>query len=1331
MSLSRKTVLAAAIGLFAVWFIANSPRIVGDDDGFIRFVLGALFAILILLRQKSSEAEIVLPRWTVPALLIAGTVFALAGIILRVNMVEWVGILFILFSAVIWVSPSRYTHDVIVAFVLLFCVHPLPGQIFTSVQHMMQVLSVWGSEIVLHWSNVRVWADGLTLRTGYLNFMVPEICSGMRTAVTVLLCTLGVGMLLRLKWYEVVVFAFLGLIQVLALNITRIVHMVLWAPRMPPEWAENYLHDSVAIFLLGAIVLVQIEVSWWKVWSRRRKRLKHGIETGELEPPERASIIPGRLRRLLTVGTILSVVAVIGFSAFAMFYKSRRYHKVEMIKPVIEALMHSNVLAAERAIGVLLKQDADDRELLVMRVRLCLMKGEFDKALDVLDELENMEDGLSLHETILKGWALMRQGHAAEAISLVNALPESADQLPGVAMIKAEFAAAEDKPVEAALNTVLAARSHMMVSRVRDMFPYLARREQWQAISDSDHDIPYNDVRCALIAVQANMRVGNIAGTARTLKHALKSWPNDRRFLHSLFAVARWWREGDWENIYADCLKANLMEFSADDLAIMMNQCWRLGRVDLAWALYKRLAVVDKNDPSLHLVPAQRSRQWFSVRTHDVGVQSEDKEARISLATLCRETQRIEPFSSLWQKVPLGEELAWAYMTVSRDRHIALCLDELDRRTESGDLTRRLEWMYPSALALAGRYPEAHTRLDEILDHYPEMKPEVLLQHAVFYDQKQKWQDSYESVFEYNQEKYLPNLTAQLMQVGALINMNVGVAAMDVVDKARLLFPGTVRLDLAEAAIWDVFGYKEQALFLLSKTKGGSDSPIAIQLLYDTGRFREAKELSEATGVGIIRRGKVLKQSFGLRPAQWAVARRWPELTEANIAKMLKPLDNLLKEASSPYMLSLLKLTQDWLHAQGKEDTSDIGKWEVIGRNDRETVGALYRLATLLARNQQYSGAVSTIRRSLEILPKSPVLWRALVSMTEGNNEDVKAAYNICPDDPNIWLGWLVANAKSHEDWKWAKNEINQVIDTRRFSSGTLTRAGRFFYEKKQLDIAGILAKAAIPRSRGLIPAYWLGLVTGIRTKDFGWALSCAIGGVENAEDPTPFFKAIVEIKAMGKTYDSDMLAALEYLTENQREEPQWAVTLGRAYFQKGDMQRALTIFDSVVREDSGNLRPQTLLLAAEAARLEGKPWQAVRILESAYELYPERVSVLNNLVYVLALDKRTLTRARKLLPKLISIGNESFEVMDTVAMVYIRTGELESARKHMDAALGGLDRVSYSPQEMRLNAAELQVRLGKHEEAKQQLELLRQDAERSDFIDMKASKMLRDINGL
>jgi len=248
---------------------------------------------------------------------------------------------------------------------------------------------------------------------------------------------------------------------------------------------------------------------------------------------------------------------------------------------------------------------------------------------------------------------------------------------------------------------------------------------------------------------------------------------------------------------------------------------------------------------------------------------------------------------------------------------------------------------------------------------------------------------------------------------------------------------------------------------------------------------------------------------------------------------------------------------------------------------------------------------------------------------------------------------------------------------------------------------------------------------------DARWAEACAINGIENAQDPTPFYKTLVDIKAARRQVDNDLLAALEYLQDKVDAEPRWAETLGRVYFQKGDMRRALSIFGSVMEGNTKGVSIQTLVLAAEAARRDAKVGRAVKILEAAYAMQPDRLSVLNNLVYLLAQNPQTLPRARALMPKLLEIGSESFAVMDTAATVYLRSGDLDNAKVWMDKATAALKVDSYSANEVRLNAAELQMRRGEYDAAREAVETLRKDASRSDFVDQKARSLLREMNSL
>jgi exosortase/archaeosortase family protein len=1389
MSITRRIVLFSALALFGVWMSTHWGRLTGDPDSLIRFTLGALFAIAIIARRKDPDnIPFVLPRWIVPILLFCGTLAALGGIIFKVHIVEWIGVLLLLFACSVWITPAKFGPDLILAFVVLFWMHPLPGQVFGWLQAGMQRLSVIGSEFILHAANIRVWGDATVLHTGYQDFMVPEACSGMRTAVTVFLCTLGVGILLRLKWFETLTFVFLGLLQVLVLNIVRISFMVMWAPRMPPEWASTFLHDSLAIFLMGAILLVQLEASWWCWWSRRRQRIKAGIRDRSLEAPDKASVVPHSLRRLGFVLVIVSALGLMGLGVAGLIYKGRAHHRKEMIREVARGLMESAPDAADRAIKAALRLAPGDSELLSMQARTALVRGRFEEGLAIFDAKRASGESLALEDQVLQSWALMRMDRIVDAKVIVDALPPGADRLPGVAMLKAEFAAMEDQSEDAARYVVLASRSPRMLRRIRALFRYLAMHEQWAAIAESDGDQPYDEITHALVAVHANHRVADLAGVGRVMAQAVEVWPDDPRFLTDLYRLAQQRQGGDWEARFERNLRANFDRLSADMLVMVQDYCWRIARPDLAWIAFSHLQRHDPADPALLVAPAQYGRNWSRFRRHQLGVEAENVAVTLDLRPVVDAFSACAPFDGFTERIPLLSDVSSAAAPKFRKRCLERCLKELALRESEGPLGNRLMRLYPMVLAMSDRYDEAHARLDRIAEAFPDQKAAVVFQHGAFYDQQGMWQKSYEALREHAELVDSLNLTRSLLTIKAMMNMNLGVCAMDVLRDSRDAFPGAQRLSLAEAAIWDVFGYKEQALALMSRVDRGENSPTAVGLLHDTGRINAARTLSEALGIPMPAR--VSPQVLRLPSATESMARRWPAPSDsAERAKRIAELESRIAEASSPYTERLLKLELAWQEAAGalsaegearRGDTDggtagrrtwdeECEKWAAAGRDGREQVGALYQLAMLAARDEDYGLADAALTRGLELMPDSPVLWRAHVAVTEGASNIVAEAYKHCPNDPEIWLANLVVTTKALPKPTPPNAEpgtrnaelgtpnaqpgtpnaqpgtpnpqpgtpnpstllVSEAIASGMFAPGTLVRAGDYLLSERHVELAAQLARAAIPKARGLLAAYVLGLRTALLQGDAIWAQACAISGVENARNPTPFYKTLVDIKAARRQVDSDLLSALEYLQDRETAEPRWAETLGRVYFQKGDMRRALSIFSSVIDGDTKGVNIRSMILAAEAARRNSKDNKAISILEAAYEMQPERLSVLNNLVYLLAQDPQTISRARALMPKLLKIGSDSFAVMDTAAVVYLRSGDLVNAKIWMDRAMASLDDDSYSAQEIRLNSAELLARRGDFDEARKGVAEVRQNAERTDYVDQKARGLLRDIETL
>jgi exosortase/archaeosortase family protein len=455
-------VLAAAAALFAVWLGTHFSRLSSDQNGLLRFALGGLYALLILLRPKPAGGERHPPGWLAPWLAGLGTLLAVNAIIFDVNQFEWLGLLLLLYAALLWALPPRFRRDAGLALLLVYWVHPLPGQIFGPLEYLMQRMSVIGTERLLHAINFHVWGDGLVLRTGFRNFLVPEECSGMKTAVTVLLCSLGTGVLLRLRGIETITLIAVGLVQVLLLNILRIFVTVRVGVNMSPEWASNFLHRTVTIFLLIAVVGVHLEASAWRAWRRRRGQ--RDAVLARVEKEKKQMRVPPFWRVVFAWTPRVLPVLVIAAAAAFLVYKSRPVHRSHMISAMLDGLILTDPATAERAVEAALRLTPGEPNLLTARVRALLQRRRHQQA---LEELRRMPEGArGIYQRVLEAQALVGLGRTPEAYFVVESLPPESKNWPIVAMLMAELAATTDQPESAAENVVKASRDIRLCSGI-------------------------------------------------------------------------------------------------------------------------------------------------------------------------------------------------------------------------------------------------------------------------------------------------------------------------------------------------------------------------------------------------------------------------------------------------------------------------------------------------------------------------------------------------------------------------------------------------------------------------------------------------------------------------------------------------------------------------------------------------------------------------------------------------------------------------------------------------------------------------------------------------
>lgn len=1335
MSLVKKIVLFAALCIFAVWFKVNFARIGSDGDWLIRFVLAVFFAAIILVRKKTSvvESEGWLYHGHVLIAGLTGAVLAVSGIIFGVHQFEWLGLVLLLYVCFRWGMPDRAGGDVALAFLLIYWIHPLPWQVFGRMQMNMQWLSVNGAEWLLHCINERVWADGILLHSSFRSFGVPEACSGMRTAVTVLLCMLGAGILMRLRWYELLVFLAIGLVQVLLLNIVRISFMVAWARNMPVAWADTFLHDTLGLFLMVSMVLVLLEASWWRTRRTRRERLQYYIDIGDVEAPDLATILPRFWQFFARWWIHAAVILVLLLGTSFMFYKRRPVHRATMIYDVVEGLIDSDLELAERGIDEALKLMPGRRDFHERKVHVLVLRG---KAQEALDDLAGIKGELTFSESVMKSWALMSLGRVDEAEALIRRLPDDLQKTPQVAIIKAEYAAMRNRPDDVRDNVVLAARDHSNLERIRKLFLYMASHGMWQTIAEADRpDVAYKEFAQSLIAVQANINISKLGGAAASMRQALNKWPDEFRLLGNLFELAQKQPGGQWEEVFVRNLKKNLKVLDADRLASYIEYCFQLRRPDVAWLAYVRLKELDPKDPSLYMMPARYASSWFVFRRHHLGIKAVSGDDMIDTAGIALLLKDAALLKSVWASVPLIDEMLAKDLKGVSDRYMKMCLAELENRRGRNELNSRMYMMYPMVLALSGDYDRAHAMQDEVAEKFPEMARKSLLKHATFYAWERKWEESYEWLRRFNEGAMDLDMEAEPMLVNAMMHMNMGVCALDIADRLDRSFPESFTGSRLRGLIWESYGMRDLALFEYRRDEESIKDASVIQLIYNTGRFNTAENLARVHKQKLDRHSGVDGQAL-IVPAELAVAPIWPApMTKADMDQAAVKIEERAAASKSPFFKAFYLMTAQWYRTGGAGDVSDPGKWVSIGRDNMEKTAALYQLALLISNREDRIRAVDILKMGLELMPRSPMLHRLLVAVSSGDRGFIDAARSACPADPEIWLSSVLVRCKGVTRGKEAElgeqllKDMRDVTERRLFPSETYIRAADYLLRKGYVASSILLTKHVLGEEQDYLPAYVMGLRCALVSGDRKWAEKCALGGADSAQDPSPFFRVIVILKNSAREMDGDLIKALEYLREHFPKNLNWVEGLGYVYFQMGDSARAFSVFSPLLDDEkAGRLSVTSLMLAAEAARYEGRTADAVRILSTARRVYPKEFKLLNNLIYNMAQSPETLLQARQMLPELMEIAADEFVVLDTASMVYMRSGDLQRASEYMKRALAIADKNSLASLEIRVNSAELELRLGKPDQAREILTNIKGELKRSDMLQFRAADLLRKI---
>jgi tetratricopeptide (TPR) repeat protein len=891
-----------------------------------------------------------------------------------------------------------------------------------------------------------------------------------------------------------------------------------------------------------------------------------------------------------------------------------------------------------------------------------------------------------------------------------------------VALVLAEFYSILDKPAEVSTYAVLAAKGIGNQKRLRNLFPYMASRNLWESIRATDCDQPYATALQGAIAVESRLRAGDTTSAAEVLRRAMKNRPLTPIFLNPAIRIMRNRLEPEWQTLFESIFMANLTALKAPELTLAMEGGFSIGRPDIGWLAYTRLATVAPDDPMLLIAPAEYSRKWFQFQ-HDILGVGGYGEKLFDAKPFLQIAAGQSPWKELWTRIPMAQSLGGFISRDGYHHQLKLCLSALKTMEAKDALDTRLKFLWGRVLGDLGRWDEAHAKLDFFERQSDHQHTQYLAAHAELYKNQGDWEMCYEALSEYIRTDDHPPLTIWLDLANASMSLDLGSYAMDCLENARHDFPESEEWTLALAGMWSFFGFEEDALFIINSMKKAPHPSIRAKALLATGRSTKGQKLILTENLNNL--AVPNRQTELLPPAEWTLEWRGGTLAAEDYALERKAL----KPRHTPFLKALQSRKAAWYDAKGQGATSDPGSWHSIGRDPREKAVALGDLTLLLLRQNRTNEASAAITKALEFQPRSTLLNRLRVILHK-SPEITQQALSMQPQDSELWLANLVTHVNSGITTNWVDSEIQTAINQRLFPPGTVVRAGQFLLKHNFTQAASLCARYAMKEGQGLLPADVLGVMTALKIKDHAWALTCARAGTEHALAPWPFYKIITMIKISSSKTDPDLIRALESLASHYPDESTWIERLGEVYFQSGQTDRALSVLEDALAREVGYKQtlPKTHLLAAEAARREGNIPRAIKILQDAHTRYPTDMNVLNNLIFSLAQDPMYVSEAIPLLPSLLKNQANNFAILDTVALVYLRTGKLAEAEHHMLKALSLVKKSDYAWQEVYLNAAEIQLRLGKLREANETLSSIFKSIDRSSIIDARARALQDEL---
>ncbi|MGE5280662.1 MAG: exosortase/archaeosortase family protein [Deltaproteobacteria bacterium] len=218
--------------------------------------------LLWIRRETLARMELKPAGWGL-LLVFAGLLVHLASALLRVYFTSAFSMLLVIAGLVIAFCGMAILRETLFAILFLGFMMPLPLVAIVDITFSMKIFAAKAAAKLINAMGIRAILDGSVIRMRHTHVIVEDVCSGLRSLISLLALGAVVAYLsaklTRLK--KIIVFLAAGIIAVLA-NIVRIVFMAVTSEIWGAKFTEGFLHtlSGLLVFVvafLGLIILVK------------------------------------------------------------------------------------------------------------------------------------------------------------------------------------------------------------------------------------------------------------------------------------------------------------------------------------------------------------------------------------------------------------------------------------------------------------------------------------------------------------------------------------------------------------------------------------------------------------------------------------------------------------------------------------------------------------------------------------------------------------------------------------------------------------------------------------------------------------------------------------------------------------------------------------------------------------------------------------------------------------------------------------------------------------------------------------------------------------------